>query len=150
MDEYNQPEKKWSPGYIYIIDYGDSETFKIGYTKYHPDQRIKQISKGTVIMPMHLVLHAQTYLNAYYIEQLLHMMLDDKHVRGEWFKLDFVDICRVLDALIALESYIEYSDRWFDVIVPGDYQKYIDGGAVSSNNGIRYVNELLMAGFLNN
>lgn len=128
-----QDWKKWNSGYIYVIDYGDGKTFKIGYTNKEPEMRISQISKMNVIMPMHLVMSAYIDTNVYYVEQILHMMLDEQHVRGEWFKLDIIDLCEVYELLDRLSfGAVTCEDRWYDEIVPKDYQSYLDHCALGT------------------
>ena len=142
MDSDEQTEriqdKKWREGYIYIIDYGNQKSFKIGYTTKHPAERLKEISRGTVLMPMKLVAYAYCTTNAYYLEQLIHMDLDSQYVHGEWFDLDFPRLCDVLLVLSIIGGIVEYTDHWYDLVVPPDYEEYIKHGAITSPEIICY------------
>jgi hypothetical protein len=122
-EEYNQKNKKWKHGYVYVLDYGDGETFKIGSTIHEPEKRLNQICSGTVIMPMHLVMAFEIYTNCEMVEQLIHMNWDDYHVRGEWFKSDWPAILQLYDMMLKWDCYPAVFDRWYD-IVPEDYEEY--------------------------
>lgn len=128
---YSQPDKNWKPGHVYVVDYGDGVTFKIGHTTVSPEARLKQIAKGSVIMPMQLVMSVDTTNNAHFLENVIHMALDSDHVRGEWFKLDFVKLVELYQ-LLNYFGHVELYDRWYEV-VPKDYQHYIDHGALTPN-----------------
>jgi hypothetical protein len=130
-DESHQPSKRWYPGYVYVIDYGDGKTFKVGSTIGNPEGRLKQIVGSSVIMPMHLVMAVYTETNCTWLENLVHMQLDNKHISGEWFTLDFVDLVEVYQMLTSFGGVEMYDDWWN--LVDEDYQKYIDHGAISSN-----------------
>lgn len=118
--DHNQPNKNWLHGYVYVIDYGDQETYKIGYTTVDPQSRHAQITKGLpVIMPKTaLVMSVRTNTNARYLEEILHMKFDDCHIKGEWFQLHFTDLIE-LYMIVQHLGEVELYDRWFD-IVPED------------------------------
>lgn len=130
-DYFNQPLKKWLSGWVYVLDYGDGKTFKIGYTTGEPEERVNQIARGTVLMPMRLVMACYTMTNCFYFENLLQMLLDDKHVRGEWFSLDFPDLVGLYQTLSCFGGAQLY-DRWFE-LVPDDYREYIDHFSINDN-----------------
>lgn len=75
--------KKNTPGYVYLIKSG--EYCKIGLTTTHPFERIKTLQIGN---PEELVLITWFKTgNPFEDEQRLHRVLQDYHIRGEWFKL---------------------------------------------------------------
>lgn len=129
-DDINQPYKAWGAGYVYVIDYGNQTTFKIGYTKNLPSTRLKAICGTSVVMPMDMVFYSQIDTNAYYVEQLLHMSYDGKHHNGEWFDLDFVELTDIAVILQQLGS-LEYTDHWYEKVVPTDYMEYIKNYAIN-------------------
>ena len=129
--DHNQSNKKWKTGHVYLIDYGDGKTFKIGHTINEPQKRFMQIGGSSVIMPMHLVFSAHVDSgNAMFIENALHMRFDADHVRGEWFKLDFADLVDCYQVL----QFFSYGrtklyDRWFE-LVPDDWSEYLERGSI--------------------
>jgi hypothetical protein len=128
--------KKWNEGYVYLIDYGDGEQFKIGMTVHDPEKRLNQIIRGTgLIYPSRieckLVLSVYVQTNVYYTEQLIHMTMANKHIAGEWFNLsDFRDLSRVAGIMDVLGG-VRYYDRWFE-IVPKDYLGYVSNYSAPS------------------
>lgn len=136
MDDYSdipqwQPKqsgKTWREGYVYVIDYGDGKTFKIGHTTDSPDERLHQIARGDVIMPMRLVMHAYIRTNCRLLETLIQMQFDPNHVLGEWFRLNFAQLIEVYSCLKGFGDSVELEDRWFE-LVPDDYDRYLHGAA---------------------
>lgn len=116
---YNQPHKKWKTGEVYLIDYGDGKTFKIGFTTLDPITRLKQIMKGNVIMPMQLVFTCYTDTSCRMLEEMLHMKFDMSHKGGEWFYLEFQDL---LDVYRAMDTFggVMVHDRWYE-LVPNEF-----------------------------
>jgi hypothetical protein len=129
-DEYKQSNKRRLPGYVYLIDFGDGKTFKIGQTKHEPELRLHQIAKGNVIMPMQLVMEVYTETNCGLLETLLHMNFDNNHIRGEWFRFDFFDLVDIYQAMSSFGG-ARLHDRWYE-LVPDGYDKFIEGGRISS------------------
>jgi len=122
----NQKDKKWLAGYIYLIDYGDGKTFKIGYTTISPEKRLKQIcGKTSVIMPMKLVLFGETETNCIHLESLLHMVFDKNHVNGEWFRFEFPDLVSFFIALNSFCNNVHIEDRWFEIL-PKDAKEWVE------------------------
>src|SRR5437763_3057905 len=117
-DYHNQKNKSWYPGNIYVIDYGDMKQFKIGHTTVDPIKRFNQIAKGDVLMPMHLVMHAEVDSNCKQLEDLLHMKYDSNHIRGEWFDFSFMELVELYQALETFAS-VQLHQRWYE-IVPND------------------------------
>lgn len=119
-------------GYVYVIDYGDGETFKIGCTTTNPEKRMSQINKAAVLMPkkygMQLVMSGEVS-NCYYLEQLLHSKFDVLHDNGEWYKLGFPELVEVYQILSLLSDEAELYDRWFDLL-PDDTQAYFEHGVI--------------------
>jgi hypothetical protein len=132
VNEYNQPDKRWDFGYVYVLDFGDGKRFKIGKTILEPKLRVASIQHGVrsvVKLPDMSMVMFGTSDNPYYLEQLLHMKFDDEHVGGEWFNLSFPDLVEIYQILYAVGS-VELTDHWFE-IVPGDYLDYLKHGAVA-------------------
>lgn len=140
---YQQPSKRWQEGYVYLLDYGDKNTFKIGQTKHEPDLRFKQISGGhNVLMPMHLVITAHTYTNCWYLEQVLHMLFDHRHIKGEWFDLhDIDDLLMIFDVLrVFSNGNLVLHSRWFE-LMPKDYKEMMNHGAIEPHRDMIFNKE---------
>lgn len=121
--------KKWSPGYLYILDYGDGKQFKIGITKNNPAIRANQISRGAgMLLPnpinAELVVSLKMDTNPYYLEQLLHMQQHFNHVSGEWFEFGDKDELANLVKTIEPFGELEYYDRWYSYF-DSDFVAYL-------------------------
>lgn len=120
-------------GYVYVIDYGDGETFKIGHTIGDPETRLREIARTSVRMPdkyrPQLVMAALTCTNCRRLEGLLHLLFEERNVGGEWFRLDFVELVNLYQSLYSFGG-VELYDRWYE-LVPNNYKRYIDGSAIS-------------------
>jgi hypothetical protein len=115
MEESDLPTiGNYSPGYIYVIDYGDGKKFKIGMTNGKVETRFRQIANTSVLMPMHLVMEAFVY-NARQVENLLHLKFEPKHIRGEWFELKLMDLVELYQTLSLLGTPAVH-DHWFSFI----------------------------------
>ena len=146
MDEilergYLQEGKKWQEGYVYILDYGDGKTFKIGQTRYHPSGREKHITNGLpVIMPkIRLVMYLDMFENCYYLEQLIHMHYDSNHSNGEWFDLRFIDLVE-LYSMLSFFGPVTLADGWYD-IVPDDALTAKKNGEMNWINRLPYMSK---------
>ena len=134
MDEMS-PEmanKKWSPGYLYILDYGDGKQFKIGITSNNPELRANQIKRGVGrLLPnpidAKLVVSLEMETNPYYLEQLLHMQYWTSHVGGEWFELPEVDSLTQLVSYIKPFGILRYYDGWYEMF-DDDFVAYVMNG----------------------
>lgn len=127
--------KKWSPGYLYILDYGDGTQFKIGITTKAPKTRADAIKRNSgTLLPLpidsELVVSLEMDTNPYYLEQLLHMTLADHHVTGEWFKFDNTDELAFLVAMILPFGHLEYFDRWYQLFATDDLFLYVHAGVL--------------------
>lgn len=125
-----QTNKCWKPGYVYILDYGDGETFKIGHTVNEPEIRLNQIAALPTVMPkVELVMAVYTSTNCERLEGLLHMYFDEQHVKGEWFKLDFVQLVEAYQCL-GVFGGAELFKRWYE-LVPRDIDRLLEYRVVS-------------------
>ena len=82
-------------GYVYFLtsEYG----YKIGMTN-NIKRRFKELS---VNLPFELTLHSHCQLKEYIeLEKILHSALIDKHINGEWFKLNDSDF-EYIDEIIS-------------------------------------------------
>ena len=124
--EQKQSWKNWSSGTVYIIDSGDGETFKIGFTTVEPEKRLQQISCANVLTEsdMKLVMSFYTDLNPRYLENLIHMKYDNYHFKSEWFKLTFLEIAEIYHILNIFSTVTIY-ERWYE-LVPSDLYKYLE------------------------
>lgn len=117
--------KKWSPGYLYILDYGDGKQFKVGITTKSPKTRADAIQRNAgMLLPLpiesELIISLEMDTNPYYLEQLLHMTLADKHIGGEWFMFDDLGELAELVSIIKPFGILEYFDRWYDIFASDD------------------------------
>jgi hypothetical protein len=146
MDEEEMlPEmqgKKWSHGYLYILDYGDGKQFKIGITTKAPKTRADAIKRnsGTLLpLPINseLIISLEMHTNPYYMEQLLHMQLAHKHAGGEWFEFDDISEVAEIVAMIEPFGYLEYFDRWYKLFESDDVFLFVHSGVYP--RGLEYV-----------
>ena len=72
----------------YIMYDRNSERYKIGRSK-HPEKRYKSLKSSNPDIQMVHVIDAD-------IEKELHLQYKDKRVTGEWFKLDDLDIQKII------------------------------------------------------
>lgn len=134
-DEELSPEmarKKWSPGYLYILDYGDGKQFKIGKTSGDPQNRVNQITRGaSQLLPnplnAKLVVSLAMDTNPYYLEQLLHMRLWQQHIGGEWFEFEDIESLAALVKDIKSFGRIIYYDAWYDYFDTGFLAHVVSG-----------------------
>ena len=130
MEKVSSKDMPLHEGNVYLIDYGDGKTFKLGMTINDVEKRLKTICRGSVIMPMQLVMSGYS-MNCRQLENLLHLKYQNVNKGGEWFSLTFVhlvEIYQILELLTCVELY----NRWYE-LVPDDHQKYIEHFAISSN-----------------
>ena len=118
-------------GYVYVINFGDDKSFKIGFTTTEPEERLKSIQRTSVVMPntMSLVMSSLAH-QPFYLEQILHSKFDTSKIKGEWFELSFPDLVDVYKILYTVGGDGELHPNWFS-LVPNDYQLYIDNSAVT-------------------
>lgn len=89
FDEHAQGRaaSKDPTGYVYVLK--SHGLYKIGKTK-NPKQRIETINALNAI-PVKIIL-IKTVINFTAAETRIHSLFQDKHVRGEWFRLDESDL----------------------------------------------------------
>lgn len=121
-------------GNLYVIDCGDMKTFKIGYTTKDVSERLRQISKSSVLMPykMSVVMSFEVLTNVSAVESLMHLKFEGHRVNGEWFNLSFVDLVELYQAMWGLSCRKTLHRRWFE-IVPEDHKKYIEYGVIDGS-----------------
>lgn len=128
MEGYNQKNKTFLPGFVYVIHDG-YRNFKIGYTTVNPEIRLKQINRTNVLMPKNcqLVFSCHTDTNAFYLENIIHMSLDQFHVKGEWFSLRTRELVLIYQLFQHFGS-VAIHDHWFEVVDDEDIKHYNDNG----------------------
>lgn len=84
-------------GYIYFIQAGDENYFKIGSSAEFPSRRLKELQTGNHL-PLTLA-RVIEYHEHEFIERLLHKTFREQRLIGEWFKLDISQIDFKLRAL---------------------------------------------------
>ena len=89
------PEHKGKRQYVYIIKNMDSNNIKVGVAT-DPYKRLAQLQTGS---DSDLALIYTSYLcsNAFQVETKVHSRFEDKHVRGEWFKVDPISVVAYLE-----------------------------------------------------
>jgi len=83
------------PDTIYILNIEGTNIYKIG-TSQNVNRRIKDICASN---PFHIdIIHIQKILFAYEVEQSIHELIDEFHVKNEWFKIkninEIIDIIK--------------------------------------------------------
>lgn|SRR3990167_7153206 len=91
LDLYN-PNKEM--GYVYLIQLGDTDCYKIG-SSIKPEQRIKQIQAKCPI-PLRFIYKWWGH-DYKYFEKMLHYAYRKQVIRGEWFKLSTKNICWIIE-----------------------------------------------------
>lgn len=93
-------------GYVYLIESYNTQFYKIGVSKNHPNKRVKQLATGNAD-ELRLITYYQTE-NYRKLEKWLHRKFDALRLEGEWFNLtdediiNFNDICNQADNTIKL------------------------------------------------
>lgn len=99
---------KKGKGYIYIIQYGADDIYKIGISKNDPYNRLSCMQTGT---PTELILIGTYFVKHYRKEEyILHEYLKPKAVRGEWFKLSKSELNDLISRLEIMED-LENSEK---------------------------------------
>jgi hypothetical protein len=77
-----------APDTIYILNIEGTNIYKIG-TSQNVNRRIKDICASN---PFHIdIIHIQKILFAYEVEQSIHELIDEFHIKNEWFKIKDID-----------------------------------------------------------
>lgn len=82
-------------GYVYLICDPNQDAYKIGVTRHITSNRIKKLQTGNATE-----LHMVTCVYCDYpfrLESMLHNHFKNKKILGEWYKLEYDDICRFED-----------------------------------------------------
>ncbi len=107
------------PRYLYLINLHKTDHFKIGITN-DLEKRIKTFQTANSL-PLNFAFVVKADLidilgkEIEYLERFLHKNYESKRIRGEWFKLNRMDICKIF---LFLTSRI-YS-RELPVVIPVD------------------------------
>src|SRR3990167_4509266 len=92
-DLYNP---KVEGGYLYLIQLGETDHYKIGITR-HMDRRLKQLSgKSPIPLKVLYFWWGHDYRAA---EAFLHKQFASKRVKGEWFQFTTKDLFFILETL---------------------------------------------------
>ena len=89
------PEHKGKRQYVYIIKNLDTGNIKVGVGT-NPVKRLEQLQTGSD-SELSLVYTSFLCSNAFSIEKEVHKRFKDKHVRGEWFKVDPISVVAYLE-----------------------------------------------------
>lgn len=103
--ENNGTLPKIIPKYVYLLKIEDESAYKIGISK-SPQIRLDDLQTGSYSEIRVL----QTFKTVFYsqIEQALHAQLAHKHLRGEWFDLDVIDVVNFTENCKKIESDLQY------------------------------------------
>jgi hypothetical protein len=89
-------------GYLYIIQLGETNVYKIGISV-NPNRRLKELKSKS---PVPLRIIYQNFGHDYEsIEKYFHWVFRKKRVRGEWFELNQDDIIRIFTSCPINECY---------------------------------------------
>lgn len=78
-------------GYVYLLDYGNGKTFKIG-TSRNPKKRYQGVKADVRCDSLQPVIEVLCFEDAYNLERQLHQEFAPRHLSGEWFRLSLKDI----------------------------------------------------------
>jgi hypothetical protein len=77
-----------APDTIYVLNIEGTNIYKIG-TSQNVNRRIRDICASN---PFHVdIIHIQKILFAYEVEQSIHELIDECHIKNEWFKIKDID-----------------------------------------------------------
>jgi hypothetical protein len=125
-----EPYRPYKEGEVYILDYGDGRTFKIGCTTGDAVTRFKQISRRGVIMPMRLLMSGWVP-NCFYLEQLIHMRFAAKCVQGEWFRLSYPELVEIHQLFEILGDAFLWR-RWYELFSDSDdHRQFVEHDVVT-------------------
>jgi hypothetical protein len=84
-------------GYIYILQYGKSDIYKIGVSA-RPKRRIQDIDNASPF-PVKKILTAW-FKDVYEMEEIIHKNLENVLIRKEWFRLDNQSLEQVKSVIV--------------------------------------------------
>jgi len=91
LNYYHSPNQSYCPaGFVYIIQSGRDSYYKVGFSAANPQRRLASMQVSTP-EELTLVYYIESD-RAATIEKLIHSMLRNNHIRGEWFNLDDRDL----------------------------------------------------------
>lgn len=99
--------------YVYLIRQGHDDLYKIGSTRKHPQDRLRELQTGNP-EELHLIAHYKTE-HFQKIEHLMHIAHEKYHVTREWFRFDlsmedeFITECESKEA--AAKILVEQDQR---------------------------------------
>jgi hypothetical protein len=81
-------------GYVYIIKDLDRDSVKIGVTQAaNPKQRLSQYTSHKINFEL---LYIEKIENCYEVENEIHITIEDKRIRGDWFNIDDLTIYKII------------------------------------------------------
>lgn len=82
-------KRKFGPGYVYLMRIKGTNVYKIGQSV-NPSKRLWQLNNN---MPYEVeIIHKILVENMRTAEDYLHRIFREKHLKGEWFALDEIDV----------------------------------------------------------
>ena len=96
LDDSDDNEYEEETTLLYVIACNESD-YKIGLTKNSVRMRIKALQTGnpSIIREVYEIRSVHTVITQ--LETLLHKLHKDKHISGEWFRLDTTDIAGIIE-----------------------------------------------------
>lgn len=89
-------------GYLYIIQLGETNVYKIGVS-INPSRRLKELQSKS---PIHLrIIYGKFGHDYESIEKYFHWVFRKKRIKGEWFELNQDDIIRIFTSCPINECY---------------------------------------------
>lgn len=77
-------------GYVYLMHIHETPFYKVGLST-KPDSRVKSVFGA--VMPFEVsIIHAIATNNMYWLERDIQWRYEEKHVRGEWYRLTPLDV----------------------------------------------------------
>ena len=81
-------------GYVYIIKDLDRNSIKVGVTQAsNPKHRLAQYTSHKINFEL---LYIETIENCYEVENEIHITIEDKRIRGDWFDIDDLAIYKII------------------------------------------------------
>ena len=112
---------------VYLMQYGQSSSYKIGKTVRSGEDRLKELN-GTKA-PHEIILHEEIFSdNASFLEKVLHQRYVDSRTRGEWFELkpeqifEFVTLAKISKFRPMTEDTISALEK--DALIFSEIQQF--------------------------
>ena len=133
-------------GWIYIIQSGEDEKYKIGCTEKNPNKRLKELDKTGNPDILTLIDYFEVE-DMYFVEKEIHNQLKEYRIRRdrEWFKIDLKKLKHIVDEFIENLNINEINENHLEKekFVPWNKGRSLGKRKPFTRNQITTLRELL-------